>query len=173
MRFSIHTVQRTTKTASEKRTVPFNSRAIEAVQLLKEQTVRGCPYVFATQNGKHMSYRNLPAMMDKACEAAEVEHREAARAPALLRQQPVRAGCGGKGHPKAAGTSARRSHTAGASISWMARLTTPSGRRRGIDGAKTAGRLAGEYRLLRNYVIMSLCHFVTMGISVMRSFAAP
>ena len=68
-------VQRTTKTASGKRTVPLNSRALEAIQYLKTQQVPGCPYVFATQTGKHLSYRNLLATMEKACEAAGVEHR--------------------------------------------------------------------------------------------------
>ena len=70
-----NTVQRTTKTASGKRTIPLNSRALEAIQHLKAQQVAGCPYVFATQTGKHLSYRNLLATMEKACEAAEVEHR--------------------------------------------------------------------------------------------------
>ena len=68
-------VQRTTKTESGKRTIPLNSRAMEAVQHLKAQQVAGCPYVFATQTGKHVSYRNLLATMEKACEAAGVEHR--------------------------------------------------------------------------------------------------
>ena len=67
-------VQRTTKTASGKRTIPLNSRAMEAVQHLKSQ-VPGCPYVLATQVGELVSYRNLLAMMEKACEAAGVEHR--------------------------------------------------------------------------------------------------
>ena len=70
-----NTVQRTTKTASGKRTIPLNSRALEAIQHLKAQQVPGCPYVFATQTGKHLSYRNLLATMEKACETAEVEHR--------------------------------------------------------------------------------------------------
>ena len=70
-----NTVQHTTKTASGRRTIPLNSRALEAVQHLKEQAVPGCPYVFATQTGKHLSYRNLLATMEKACEAAGVEHR--------------------------------------------------------------------------------------------------
>ena len=47
---------------------------MEAVRLLEAQVV-GCPYVFATQTGKHLSYRNLLATMEKACEAAGVEHR--------------------------------------------------------------------------------------------------
>ena len=68
-------VQRATKTASGKRTIPLNSRALEAIQNLKTQQVAGCPYVFATQTGKHLSYRNLLATMEKACEAAGVEHR--------------------------------------------------------------------------------------------------
>ena len=71
----MNTVQRTTKTASGKRTIPLNARAMEAVQHLKAQQVEGCPFVFATQSGKHLSYRNLLATMEKACEAAEVEHR--------------------------------------------------------------------------------------------------
>ena len=70
-----NTVQRTTKTESGRRTIPLNSRALEAVQHLKEQAVPGCPYVFATQTGKHLSYRNLLATMEKACAAARVEHR--------------------------------------------------------------------------------------------------
>lgn len=41
----------------------------------KSQQVPGCPYVLATQTGKYLSYRNLLAMMGKACEAAEGEHR--------------------------------------------------------------------------------------------------
>ena len=68
-------VQRTTKTASGKRTIPLNGIAMEAVQRLKAQAVPGCPFVFATQTGKHLSYRNLLATMEKACEAAGVEHR--------------------------------------------------------------------------------------------------
>ncbi|MGJ4851302.1 tyrosine-type recombinase/integrase [Bacillota bacterium Meth-B3] len=70
-----NTVQRTTKTDSGKRTIPLNGRALEAIQRLKAQEVHGCPYVFATQTGKYLSYRNLLATMEKACEAAEVEHR--------------------------------------------------------------------------------------------------
>ncbi len=68
-------VQRTTKTESGKRTIPLNSRAMEAIRHLKAQRIVGCPYVFATQTGKYLSYRNLLAMMKKACEAAGVEHR--------------------------------------------------------------------------------------------------
>ena len=68
-------VQRTTKTESGRRTIPLNARAMEAVQHLKTQQVAGCPYVFATQTGKHLSYRNLLAAMETACEAAGVEHR--------------------------------------------------------------------------------------------------
>ena len=62
-------VQRTTKTASGKRTIPLNSRALEAVHNLKAQQLPGCTYVFATQTGKYLSYRNLLVMMDKACVA--------------------------------------------------------------------------------------------------------
>ena len=68
-------VQRTTKTESGRRTIPLNSRALEAIQHLKAQQVARCPYVFATQTGKYLSYRNLLATMEKACEAADVEHR--------------------------------------------------------------------------------------------------
>ncbi len=68
-------VQRTTKTESGKRTIPLNARAMEAVQHLKSQGVPGCPFVFATQTGKHLSYRNLLATMETACEAAGVKHR--------------------------------------------------------------------------------------------------
>ena len=68
-------VQRTTKTASGKRTIPLNGIAMEAVQRLKAQAVPGCPFVFATQTGKHLSYRNLLATMEKACETAGVESR--------------------------------------------------------------------------------------------------
>ncbi len=68
-------VQRTTKTASGKRTIPLNARAMEAVHHLKAQAAHGCTFVFATQSGKHLSYRNLLATMEKACEAASVEHR--------------------------------------------------------------------------------------------------
>ena len=70
-----NTVQRTTKTESGKRTIPLNCRAMEAVQHLKSQAVPGCPYVFATLTGKYLSYRNLLAVMEKACETAGVEHR--------------------------------------------------------------------------------------------------
>ncbi len=35
----------------------------------------GCPYVFATQTGEHVSYRHLLTTMERACEAAGVEHR--------------------------------------------------------------------------------------------------
>jgi integrase len=68
-------VQRTTKTESGRRTIPLNARAIEAVRHMKAQVVPGCPYVFATQTGKHLSYRNLLATMETACAAAGVEHR--------------------------------------------------------------------------------------------------
>ena len=68
-------VQRTTKTESGRRTIPLNSRALEAVRHLKQQAVPSCPYVFVTQTGKHLSYRNLLATMEKACEAADVECR--------------------------------------------------------------------------------------------------
>ena len=70
-----NTVQRTTKTASGRRTIPLNSRALEAIQHLKAQQVEGCPCALATQNGKHLSYRNLLATMEKACGMAGVEHR--------------------------------------------------------------------------------------------------
>ena len=70
-----NTVQRATKTESGKRTIPLNSRALEAIQHLKAQQVSGCPYVFATQTGKHLSYRNLLATMEKTSAAAGVEHR--------------------------------------------------------------------------------------------------
>ena len=69
-----NTVQRTTKKESGKRTIPLNGRVMEAVQPLKTQRGIGCPYVFATQTGRYLSYRNLLAMMEKACEAAEVAH---------------------------------------------------------------------------------------------------
>jgi integrase len=68
-------VQRATKTASGKRVIPLNARAMEAVQHLKSQEVPGCPCVLATQTGKHLSYRNLLATMEKACETVGVEHR--------------------------------------------------------------------------------------------------
>jgi integrase len=68
-------VQRTTKTESGRRTIPLNSRAMEAIQNLKAQQIAGCPYVFATRTGKHLSYRNLLTTMETACEAAGVEHR--------------------------------------------------------------------------------------------------
>mgnify|MGYP001400291104 CR=1 FL=1 len=68
-------VQRTTKTESGKRTIPLNGRAMEAVRHLKAQRIVGCPFVFATQTGKYLSYRNLLAMMEKACKTAGVEHR--------------------------------------------------------------------------------------------------
>ena len=54
---------------------PANSWAMEAVQYMKAQAVPVCPYVFATQTGKHLSYRHLLATMETACEAAGVEHR--------------------------------------------------------------------------------------------------
>jgi len=68
-------IQRTTKTASGKRVLPLNARAMEAVQYLKVQAVPSSPCVFATQTGKHLSYRNLLATMETACDAAGVEHR--------------------------------------------------------------------------------------------------
>ncbi len=64
-----NTVRRTTKTASGRRTIPLNNRALEAIQPLKDRQVSGCPYVFAAQTGKYLSYRNLLATMEKACEA--------------------------------------------------------------------------------------------------------
>ena len=68
-------VQRTTKTASGKRTIPLNAKAMDAIQHLKAQAVSCCPNVFVTQTGEHVSYRHLLATMEKACEAVEVEHR--------------------------------------------------------------------------------------------------
>ena len=68
-------VQRTTKTESGKRTIPLNSKAMEAIQHLKMQQVIGCPYVFATQTREHVGYRHLLTTMEHACEAAGVEHR--------------------------------------------------------------------------------------------------
>ncbi len=68
-------IQRTTKTASGKRVIPLNSRAVDAIQHLKAQQVAGCHCVLATLTGKNLSYRNLLATMEKACEAAGVEHR--------------------------------------------------------------------------------------------------
>jgi len=68
-------VQRATKTDSGKRTIPLNTKAMEAIQHLKEQQVRGCAYVFATQTGEHVSYRHLLTTMERACAAAGVEHR--------------------------------------------------------------------------------------------------
>ena len=53
----------------------MNRRALEAIRHLKAQQMAGSPYVFATQSGKHLSYRNLLATMEKACEVAGVEHR--------------------------------------------------------------------------------------------------
>ena len=70
-----NTAQRTTKTESGKRTIPLNARAMEAIRHLKAQRIIGCSYVFATQTGKYLSYRNLLATMETACEAAGVEHR--------------------------------------------------------------------------------------------------
>ncbi len=68
-------VQRTTKTASGRRTIPLNARAMEAVQHLKAQAVPSCSYMFVTQTSEHVSYRHLLATMEKACETASVEHR--------------------------------------------------------------------------------------------------
>jgi integrase len=48
---------------------------MDAVWRLKAQQVAGCPFVFATQTGEHVSYRHLLATMVRACEAAGVEHR--------------------------------------------------------------------------------------------------
>ena len=48
---------------------------MEAVRHLKEQRIVSCLFVFATQTGKYLSYRNLQATMEKACEAAGVEQR--------------------------------------------------------------------------------------------------
>jgi site-specific recombinase XerD len=56
--------------------IPLNAMATETVQRLKAQVIPGCPYMFATQTGKHLGYRNLLATMTRACEAAGgVEHR--------------------------------------------------------------------------------------------------
>jgi len=68
-------VQRTTKAESGKRTIPPNGRTMEAIRHLKAQRIVGCPIVSATQTGKYLSYRNLLATMEKACETAGVEHR--------------------------------------------------------------------------------------------------
>lgn len=67
-------------------TIPLNSRAMKALRRLKAQRIAGCPIVFATQTGKHLSYRNLPATMEKACETAGVKRAACTRAPAFLRQ---------------------------------------------------------------------------------------
>ncbi len=68
-------VQRTTKTEAGKRTIPLNSKAMEAIRHLKAQQVIGCPYVFATQSGEHVGYRHLLTTMANACKAAGVERR--------------------------------------------------------------------------------------------------
>ena len=67
-------VQRTTKTASGKRMIPLNARAVEAVQHLKTQAVSGCHSVFATHTGEHVSCRHLLTTMETACDAVGVEH---------------------------------------------------------------------------------------------------
>ena len=66
---------RATKTESGKRTIPLNSKAMEANRHLRMQQVLGCPYVYATQAGEHVGYRHLLTTMANACEAAGVEHR--------------------------------------------------------------------------------------------------
>jgi site-specific recombinase XerD len=48
---------------------------MEAVQHLRAQEVPGSPFVLATQTCKNLSYRNLLAVTEKACETAGVEHR--------------------------------------------------------------------------------------------------
>lgn len=68
-------IQRTTKTEADKRTILLNSKAMEAIWRLKAQQVVGCPYVFATQSGKHVGYRHLLTTMANVCEAAGVGHR--------------------------------------------------------------------------------------------------
>ncbi len=70
-----NTVRRTAKTESGRRTIPPDSIAMQAVRRLKAQAVPGCPNVFATQTGEHVSCRHLLATMEKACEAAGVAHR--------------------------------------------------------------------------------------------------
>ena len=42
---------------------------------MQTQRTVGCPYLFATQTGKYLSYRNLLATMENACQAVGVEHR--------------------------------------------------------------------------------------------------
>ena len=68
-------IQRVTKTESGKRTIPLNSKSMEAIRHLKTQQVVGCPYVFTTQTGEHVGYRHLLTTMGNACEEADVEHR--------------------------------------------------------------------------------------------------
>ena len=58
---------------------PANGRSYQrqghgGIRYIKAQRIVGCPYVFATQTGKYLSYRNLLAMMEKACETVGVEH---------------------------------------------------------------------------------------------------
>ncbi len=67
-------IQRTTKMASGKWTIPLNSKAMETIMHLKEQQVKGCAYIFANQSGEHVSYRHLLTTMERACEAAGVEY---------------------------------------------------------------------------------------------------
>ena len=103
-------VQRTTKTESGRRTIPLNSRAMEAVQNLKAQAVPSCPCVFATQSRRAL---DLPASAGHDGEGLRSGGRGApgpARAPALLRQQPVRPGRGGEDHLEAAGPRQREDH---------------------------------------------------------------
>ena len=159
-------VQRTTKTESGRQTIPYNSQAMEAVQHLKAQAIPGCPYVFATQTGEHL----LPEPAGDDGEGLRSGGRGApgpARAAALLRQQPVRAGRGGEDHLEAAGPRQRGDHGAcaptpsccpcSATPAWRspttatytfsrATLTTRSGWRSGRERVRATPRNTGTIK---------------------------
>ena len=66
--------------------ISLNARAMEAIRHLKAQRIVGCPFVFATQTGKLLGYRNQQAMMEKACEVAGVDLPRPACTATLLLQ---------------------------------------------------------------------------------------
>ena len=110
---------------------------METIQNLKAQQVEGCAFVFATQTGRHLSYRNLLATMETACEAAGVEHRGLHALRHSFASNLYARGVEVKIISNFWATPASRSPTTGTSTSSRATSTTPSDRRWGVkEGLK-------------------------------------
>ena len=112
---------------------------MEAVQHLKAQVVPSCSYVFATQTGRHLSYRNLLATMETACEAAGVEHRGLHALRHSFASNLYARGMEVKIISKLLGHAGVEITCNGTSTSSRATSTTPSdrrlGRKRGVEKA--------------------------------------